>query len=96
VSDQALQQAIGQIYAAATGHAPWAAALSATADLCGLANAALVLVNPAIGLAEVHTPRADPAVVAAYGAIWWAKDPTIEPTRGAPIGQITTLETAGR
>lgn len=96
MSPSALETAIGQIYAAATGHASWAGALIGAAELCGFENAALVMVNPAIGLAEVHTPRADPAVVAAYGTTWWAKDPTIDPNRSAAIGAITSLDTMGR
>lgn len=91
-----MHSAIGQIYAAASGQGDWNQALISAADFCGLENAALVMVNPAVGLAEVHTPRADPSVVDAYGALWWSKDPTIAPTRTATVGQITTLDTCGR
>ncbi|SLN37405.1 helix-turn-helix transcriptional regulator [Roseisalinus antarcticus] len=91
-----LVQSIGLIYGAVAGSTDWSEALNALADQCGLENAALVVADRRLGLAEVITPRADPAVVAAYSDHWWALDPTIPGTINAAAGQVTSLETTGR
>ncbi|MCU0832095.1 MAG: helix-turn-helix transcriptional regulator [Rhizobiaceae bacterium] len=87
---------IDAIYAAADRSGDWDRALALLADSCAMAGAALVHADPALHLAEVSAPRADPAFVAAYGAHWWSLDPTIPATMSAPVGHVTSLATSGR
>ncbi len=84
------------LYAAALGEEDWSTPLCAIADYCGAENAALVRVDHAVGFSSVVAPRADPEVIAAYNLRWWAEDPTVAATSGAPVGKITSLADTGR
>jgi DNA-binding CsgD family transcriptional regulator len=70
--------------------------LNRIADLCMAENCALTMIDPALGLATVSAPRADPEIVAAYQRVWWAEDPTVPATMHAPVGRITSLADTGR
>lgn len=94
--EETLLDTIGRIYAAAAGLSDWNDALNAISDVCGVANTAFVVNDRALQIAEVRTPRADPAVIAAYENRWWRYDPTIPATAGAAVGAITSLDTTGR
>jgi len=87
---------IGRIYDAAIDSAGWSGLLCDIADLCGAENAALVISDSLASRSTVITPRADPAVVAAYGEHWWQHDPTVAATAHLPVGQVTTLANTGR
>lgn len=87
---------VDDLYAAALGERDWAVPLVALADFCGAENAALVRVDHAIGFSSVVAPRADPDVIAAYNAQWWAEDPTVKATSAAPVGHVTSLAETGR
>lgn len=84
------------IYESALESGDWWKASRAIADFCGGANAALVQLDPTLGLAEVTTPRADPDIVEAYNQHWWAHDPTAKATGALAPGTITDLSTTGR
>lgn len=84
------------IYSAATGQSDWNAALRATSDLCGMANCAMILVEPSIGATQVTAPHADPDLALAYAAHWWDKDPTVPVTSKAPVGKFTSIKNTGR
>jgi AraC-like DNA-binding protein len=84
---------IGQIYDTVLGDEEWSVPLVALGDYCGMESAALVVVDNALAYASVTAPRADPAIVSAYNADWWQYDPTVEATRTAPVGQLTSLAT---
>lgn len=91
-----LTDLIGAIYDTALGSGAWPDLLTRIADLAGVENAAMVVIDPRIGLSGVLTPRADPAVVAAYNAHWWQYDPTASATAAKAPGQITDLSHTGR
>jgi DNA-binding CsgD family transcriptional regulator len=88
--------AIGAIYDCALSGTDWVPTLERIADLCGAENAALVLVDPRIRFSQVVTPRADPAVVAAYGDYWWQHDVTAHVTARIAPGVVTDLSVTGR
>lgn len=87
---------IGSIYEAALDSGAWADVLTRIADRSGAANAAIVVVDPRIGLSNVVTPRADPDIVEAYGRFWWQHDPTASATHAISPGVITDLSATGR
>lgn len=87
---------IGAVYDCTLNGADWAETLERIADFCGAENAAVVLSDPRIRFSQVITPRADPAVVAAYGAYWWQHDVTSHVTAGIAPGVITDLSVTGR
>ena len=87
---------IGAVYDCALNGADWAGTLERIADFCGADNAAMVLSDPRIRFSQVITPRADPEVVAAYGAYWWQHDVTAHATAGIAPGVITDLSVTGR
>ncbi|MCA0922049.1 helix-turn-helix transcriptional regulator [Pseudooceanicola nanhaiensis] len=88
---------IDEIYAAAAGQWDWQDVLVRLSDLCGVENAAMVVVDPETAFSSVLTPRADPEVVRAYEQDgWWMRDPTVPATSGAPVGKITSLKDTGR
>jgi len=87
---------VGDIYEAALDGRCWSGVLSAVADFCGAANAALVITDHRLGYSSVITPRADPAVVAAYGRDWWDRDPMVNGTSTLPVGRLKTLDDTGR
>ncbi len=91
-----LSALLDQFYGAVEDPSAWADTLARLSDLCGLENAAFVVSDPALGLARVVSPRADPEVIAEYDRIWWRHDPTVAATAHHPVGEITSLETTGR
>ena len=94
--DSEALEIVGSLYAAATGEEGWNDPLCRLADFCGAENAALVRADMLVGQSSVLAPRADPAVIAAYNAQWWAEDPTSRATATAPVGRITSLDDTGR
>lgn len=87
---------IGAIYDTALDSGAWPELLTRIADHAGAENAAMVVIDPRIGLSSVLTPRADPAVVEAYNTLWWQYDPTASATVAQAPGQITDLSHTGR
>ncbi len=87
---------LNRLYGAAEDPSALPDALARLSDLCRLENAAFVVNDPALGLARVVSPRADPEVIADYDRTWWRYDPTVAATSGRPVGEITSLETTGR
>ncbi len=94
--DKEFNDLIGSIYDYALDSGAWSDLMSRVADFAGAENAAMVVIDPRIGLSSVLTPRADPNVVAAYNAHWWQHDPTAQATASIPPGQITDLSHTGR
>ncbi|GAA6201609.1 helix-turn-helix transcriptional regulator [Aquicoccus sp. SU-CL01552] len=95
-TQEKLLESISGIYAAAAGSASWDQALTSIADVCEVENASLVINDPELRLTEVFSPRVNPEVIETYSEHWWCKDPTIQATAGAPVGQITSLGSYGR
>jgi DNA-binding CsgD family transcriptional regulator len=95
-NEEQLLDTVGLIYDAAIGMAGWDDVLTGISDVCGVANTAFVINDRDLQIAEVRTPRADPAVIAAYENHWWRYDPTIAATANAKVGEVTSLETTGR
>jgi DNA-binding CsgD family transcriptional regulator/PAS domain-containing protein len=93
---QEISDLIGAVYDCTLNGADWAETLERIADFCGAENAAVVLSDPRIRFSQVITPRADPDVVAAYGAYWWQHDVTSHVTAGIAPGVITDLSVTGR
>ena len=91
-----LTDLIGAIYDTALDSGAWPELLTRIADQAGAENAAMVVIDPRIGLSSVLTPRADPSVVEAYNTHWWQYDPTASATVAKAPGQITDLSHTGR
>jgi DNA-binding CsgD family transcriptional regulator len=87
---------IGAIYDSALESGAWPELLTRIADLAGAENAALIVIDPRIGLSSVLTPRADPSVVDEYNSHWWKHDPTAQATVRQAPGLITDLSHTGR
>lgn len=94
--DSEALEVVGSLYAAATGEEGWNDFLCRLADFCGAENAALVRADQLVGHSSVLAPCADPSIIAAYNAQWWAEDPTSRATATAPVGRITSLDDTGR
>jgi DNA-binding CsgD family transcriptional regulator len=92
----ALLDVIDRIYGMPFSDQDHGGLLNRIADLCQAENCALTLIDPALGLASVSAPRADPEVITAYQRFWWAEDPTVPATLDAPVGRITSLADTGR
>lgn len=84
------------LYEAALCNGDWNDVLIDIADLGGVANAALVTVDPHLGASSVLTPRADPHIIDSYASHWWRKDVTAAATGAMEVGRITTLDDTGR
>jgi len=87
---------VGQIYDAAFDAEIWPELLEIFSEFCGVESAAMVTTDPHVNFSSVVAPRADPSVIADYGAYWWEFDPTRLATDHAPVGQITSLDNTGR
>lgn len=88
---QNIGQIIGSIYDAAVSPDQWNSVLREVSDYCGVANVALVTVDPDSNYSSVVSPRANPDSVSDYNTHWWRYDPLPALAANAPVGQYVSI-----
>jgi DNA-binding CsgD family transcriptional regulator len=91
-----IMSVIDRIYDSANGNVPWADLMNDLADASGAALAWSVFSAPKLGINTVIAPRSDPVCIRDYQRYWWTKDVTMDATRWASVGRITSLDDTGR